>query len=57
MMVHPVIGRHVSVIVTYVSSSKSNMEGVDVFTYSTQDTCNKDRFTNVPEYYLGVRNS
>ena len=57
-MVHPVIGRHVSIIVvTYVSSSKSNMEGVDVFTYSTQATCNKDRFTNVPEFDLGVRNS
>ena len=34
-MVHPVIGRSIAVRVTYVSSVKSCMNGVNVFTYNT----------------------
>ena len=53
-MVHPVIGRHIAVRVTYVSSVKSCMNGVNVFTYNTESIGNKDSFTNVAEYDLGI---
>ena len=53
-MVHPVIGRHIAVRVTYVSSVKSCMNGVNVFTYSTECIANHDTFTNVAEYDLGI---
>ena len=53
-MVHPVIGRSVAVRVTYVSSVKSCMNGVNVFTYSTECIANHDTFTNVAEYDLGI---
>ena len=53
-MVHPVIGRSVAVRVTYVSSVKSCMNGVNVFTYNTESIGNKDSFTNVAEYDLGI---
>ena len=53
-MVHPVIGRSVAVRVTYVSSVKSCMNGVNVFTYNTKSTCNGDTYTNVAEYDLGI---
>ena len=53
-MVHPVIGRSVAVRVTYVSSVKSCMNGVNVFTYNTEAIGNKDSYTNVAEYDLGI---
>ena len=53
-MVHPVIGRSIAVRVTYVSSVKSCMNGVNVFTYNTESIGNKDSFTNVAEYDLGI---
>ena len=53
-MVHPVIGRSVAVRVTYVSSVKSCMNGVNVFTYNTEGIGNKDSYTNVAEYDLGI---
>ena len=53
-MVHPVIGRSVAVRVTYVSSVKSYMYGVNVFTYTTEDISNKDSFTDVPEFDLSI---
>ena len=53
-MVHPVIGRSVAVRVTYVSSVKSCMNGVNVFTYNTKAIGNKDSYTNVAEYDLGI---
>ncbi len=53
-MVHPVIGRSIAVRVTYVSSVKSCMNGVNVFTYNTEAIGNKDSFTNVAEYDLGI---
>ena len=53
-MVHPVIGRSVAVRVTYVSSVKSCMNGVNVFTYNTVAIGNKDSYTNVAEYDLGI---
>ena len=53
-MVHPVIGRHIAVRVTYVSSVKSCMNGFNVFTYNTESIGNKDSFTNVAEYDLGI---
>ncbi len=52
-MVHPVIGRHIAVRITYVSSEKSCMNGVNVFTYNTESLGTKDIFTNVAEYDLG----
>ena len=55
-MVHPVIGRSVAVRVTYVSSVKSCMNGVNVFTYNTKSTCNGDTYTNVAEYDLSIPN-
>ena len=53
-MVHPVIGRSVAVRVTYVSSVKSCMNGVNVFTYNTVAIGNKDSYTNVAEYDLVI---
>ena len=53
-MVHPVIGRSVAVRVTYVSSVKSCMNGVNVFTYNTKAIGNKDSYTNVAEYDLFI---
>ena len=53
-MVHPVIGRSIAVRVTYVSSVKSCMNGVNVFTYNTVAIGNKDSYTNVAEYDLGI---
>ena len=53
-MVHPVIGRSIAVRVTYVSSVKSCMNGVNVFTYNTEAIGNKDSYTNVPEYDLFI---
>ena len=53
-MVHPVIGRSVAVRVTYVSSVKSCMNGVNVFTYNTVAIGNKDSYTNVAEYDLCI---
>ena len=53
-MVHPVIGRSVAVRVTYVSSVKSCMNGVNVFTYNTVAIGNKDSYTNVAEYDLFI---
>ena len=53
-MVHPVIGRSVAVRVTYVSSVKSCMNGVNVFTYNTEGVYHKESFTNVAEYDLGI---
>ena len=53
-MVHPVIGRSVAVRVTYVSSVKSWMNGVNVFTYNTEGVYHKESFTNVAEYDLGI---
>ena len=53
-MVHPVIGRHIAVRVTYVSSVKSCMNGVNVFTYNTEAIGNKDSYTNVAEYDLSI---
>ena len=53
-MVHPVIGRSIAVRVTYVSSVKSCMNGVNVFTYNTESIGNKDSFTNVAEYDLFI---
>ena len=53
-MVHPVIGRSIAVRVTYVSSVKSFMNGVNVFTYNTEAIGNKDSYTNVAEYDLGI---
>ena len=53
-MVHPVIGRSVEVRVTYVSSVKSCMNGVNVFTYNTVAIGNKDSYTNVAEYDLFI---
>ena len=53
-MVHPVIGRSIAVKVTYVSSVKSCMNGVNVFTYNTEAIGNKDSYTNVAEYDLGI---
>ena len=53
-MVHPVIGRHIAVRITYVSSVKSCMNGVNVFTYNTESISNKDSFTNVAEYDLSI---
>ena len=53
-MVHPVIGRSVAVRVTYVSSVKSCMNGVNVFTYNTEGIGNKDSYTNVAEYDLFI---
>ena len=53
-MVHPVIGRSVAVRVTYVSSVKSCMNGVNVFTYNTEAIGNKDSYTNVAEYDLFI---
>ena len=41
-MVHPVIGRSVAVRVTYVSSVKSCMNGVNVFTYNTEGIYHKE---------------
>ena len=55
-MVHPVIGRSVAVRVTYVSSVKSCMNGVNVFTYNTVAIGNKDSYTNVAEYDLSIPN-
>ena len=55
-MVHPVIGRYIEVRVTYVSSVKLCMNGVNVFTYNTKSTCNGDTYTNVAEYDLGIPN-
>ena len=55
-MVHPVIGRSIAVRVTYVSSVKSCMNGVNVFTYNTKSTCNGDTYTNVAEYDLSIPN-
>ena len=53
-MVHPVIGRHIAVRITYVSSVKSCMNGVNVFTYNTESISNKDSYTDVPEFDLGI---
>ena len=53
-MVHPVVGRSVAVRVTYVSSVKSCMNGVNVFTYNTEGVYHKESFTNVAEYDLGI---
>ena len=53
-MVHPVIGRSIAVRVTYVSSVKSCMNGVNVFTYNTEAIGNKDSYTNVAEYDLFI---
>ena len=53
-MVHPVIGRSIAVKVTYVSSVKSCMNGVNVFTYNTEGVYHKESFTNVAEYDLGI---
>ena len=53
-MVHPVVGRSVAVRVTYVSSVKSCMNGVNVFTYNTEGIYHKESFTNVAEYDLGI---
>ena len=53
-MVHPVIGRYIEVRVTYVSSVKLCMNGVNVFTYNTEAIGNKDSYTNVAEYDLGI---
>ncbi|MGN0803987.1 MAG: hypothetical protein ACI4MS_01210 [Candidatus Coproplasma sp.] len=53
-MVHPVIGRHIAVRITYVSSGKSCMNGVNVFTYNTESIGTKDSFTNVAEYDLSI---
>ena len=53
-MVHPVIGRSIAVRVTYVSSVKSCMNGVNVFTYNTKAIGNKDSYTNVAEYDLFI---
>ena len=53
-MVHTVIGRSVAVRVTYVSSVKSCMNGVNVFTYNTVAIGNKDSYTNVAEYDLFI---
>ena len=53
-MVHPVIGRSIAVRVTYVSSVKSCMNGVNVFTYNTVAIGNKDSYTNVAEYDLFI---
>ena len=53
-MVHPVIGRSIAVRVTYVSSVKSFMNGVNVFTYNTEAIGNKDSYTNVAEYDLFI---
>ena len=53
-MVHPVIGRSIAVRVTYVSSVKSCMNGVNVFTYNTEGVYHKESFTNVAEYDLGI---
>ena len=53
-MVHPVIGRHIAVRITYVSSVKSCMNGVNVFTYNTEGVYHKESFTNVAEYDLGI---
>ena len=53
-MVHPVIGRSVAVRVTYVSSVKSCMNGVNVFTYNTVAIGNKDSYTNEAEYDLFI---
>ncbi len=55
-MVHPVIGRYIEVRVTYVSSVKLCMNGVNVFTYNTKSTCNGDTYTNVAEYDLSIPN-
>ena len=55
-MVHPVIGRSIAVRVTYVSSVKSCMNGVNVFTYNTEAIGNKDSYTNVAEYDLSIPN-
>ena len=53
-MVHPVIGRSIAVRVTYVSSVKSCMNVVNVFTYNTEAIGNKDSYTNVAEYDLFI---
>ena len=53
-MVHPVIGRSIAVRVTYVSSVKLCMNGVNVFTYNTVAIGNKDSYTNVAEYDLFI---
>ena len=53
-MVHPVIGRYIEVRVTYVSSVKLCMNGVNVFTYNTEGVYHKESFTNVAEYDLGI---
>ena len=53
-MVHPVIGRSIAVRVTYVSSVKSCMNGVNVFTYNTEGIYHKESYTNVAEYDLGI---
>ena len=53
-MVHPVIGRSVAVSVTYVSSVKSCMNGVNVFTYNTEGVYHKESFTDVPEFDLYI---
>ena len=53
-MVHPVIGRSIAVRVTYVSSVKSCMNGVNVFTYNTVAIGNKDSYTNEAVYDLFI---
>lgn len=50
----PPVGRKTAVRVTYVSSVKSYMYGVNVFTYTTEDIFNKDSFTDVPEFDLSI---
>ena len=50
----PPVGRKIAVRVTYVSSVKSYMYGVNVFTYTTEDISNKDSFTDVPEFDLSI---
>ena len=48
----PPVGRKIAVRVTYVSSVKSYMYRVNVFTYNTEDLSSKDSFTDVPEFHL-----
>ena len=50
----PPVGRKIAVRVTYVSSVKSCMNGVNVFTYNTEAIGNKDSYTNVAEYDLFI---
>lgn len=52
-MVHPVIGRHVAVEITYVSSGKSSNRGVNVFTYNAKGIGNDGLYTDVPEFDFG----